>query len=203
MRIVEKVDTRDVEEIGDRFVRISGTGVVHSCDRCGRDHEVYYVVEHGDRVYTLGSTCAKKASPEMAIQVKAWEQVERAQATLQRLEADLAAAQAQEAAYRVVAAEVDTLPVPEIVEVWAPHKYTNDPNPTVYLWLHCGDEGRARCIDGRRDREREQCAVSGWRQARIQERGGERPAGYVVQDLQRRIQRQAQKVAALQEARGE
>lgn len=63
-------DTRDVEYIGDKARRITGSGDARPCDRCGSPHEVhYYVAPTGNRgahgeihdpsIECVGSSCAK------------------------------------------------------------------------------------------------------------------------------------------------
>lgn len=65
VRVVSVVDTRQVEEIGDRFVRVPGTGEENECARCGRLHEIHAAVETADgQLHVVGVSCARGSSIE-------------------------------------------------------------------------------------------------------------------------------------------
>ena len=59
--ILSITDTRDVIEQNDRFIPVSGTGDKHTCEACGRLHEVHAQVrlEDGD-IKTVGTGCMLK-----------------------------------------------------------------------------------------------------------------------------------------------
>ena len=60
IKLLERIDTRQWVEEGDRWVPLGGTGEANQCDFCGKDHEVHYHVTDGEKTYIVGSSCAKK-----------------------------------------------------------------------------------------------------------------------------------------------
>jgi hypothetical protein len=61
MKILKIEDTREYEEgPNDRWIAIAGSGILNQCERCNKDHEVHITVQDGEKVYTVGTGCAKK-----------------------------------------------------------------------------------------------------------------------------------------------
>ena len=70
-KILRVVDTREFEEIGDRWVPIVGSGIEHDCSRCGRAHEIHATVLLSDGTESLvGVSCMKSESVEIAAKAK-------------------------------------------------------------------------------------------------------------------------------------
>jgi len=106
-------DTRELIEDGDRWIRVSGTGVVRHCDRCNRAHEVHAHVELEDGTAAIvGTGCMRADDLIQASAVRSALRTSERKLTLARriekLERALAAALAIEQ-------EVARLPVPAIV----------------------------------------------------------------------------------------
>jgi hypothetical protein len=93
VRIVEIHDTRERELIEtegghERSVPIPGSGVMRSCDRCQKDHEVHATVEISDgTTMVMGTGCAIQFSPDVKARVKS---LESASKTLGRRAHELA-----------------------------------------------------------------------------------------------------------------
>jgi len=60
-KILKVEDTRQYEEINDRWKPIPGSGMEHDCHRCGKTHEVLYTVEclETKEIFVVGGSCAK------------------------------------------------------------------------------------------------------------------------------------------------
>lgn len=106
-------DTRELIEDGDRWIRVSGTGVSRNCDRCNRAHEVHAHVELEDGTAAIvGTGCMRADDLVQASTVRSALRRSDRKATLERkiskLERDLLAASA-------IAEEVERLPAPPIV----------------------------------------------------------------------------------------
>lgn len=114
VRVLSIVDSREYVEVGDKFVPVSGSGEIRSCDRCARDHEVHATVELSNgSLAIVGTGCARGESAEI---VRALALGASKAKRVARLEAELAAARARLARWDAAAAEVATLEVPEIVD---------------------------------------------------------------------------------------
>lgn len=67
VKILSVVDTRQYEEVGDKWVPIPGSGDEHECSRCGKPHEVHATVLTEDgKTKVVGTGCAAKDNMEMA-----------------------------------------------------------------------------------------------------------------------------------------
>lgn len=193
VRIVAVRDTRDVVEIDDRFVPVPGTGDARACDRCGRTHEIHVDVLLSDgRTSTLGAGCARGESTEIQSKIKS---AISAAKTRTRLAAELADLRVQQAAYAVVAAEVEALPLPEVelVEEIA-DQHGRGPR-RVYamgdanVWTLPGCDFNA---------ERRTALISSWRSNRIAERGKLRQVySHTIDDLETRLAKIDRKLATL------
>lgn len=86
-RIIEIVDTRQYEEVNDRYQPIPGSGELNICDRCGRTHEVHAkVLLEDDTTAVVGTGCMNAESTEIQSRVKS---IFSATKTLKKLYAEL------------------------------------------------------------------------------------------------------------------
>jgi hypothetical protein len=61
MKILKIEDTRDYEEgPNDKWIPIPGSGIANECERCDKLHEVHVTVQDGEKVFVVGTGCAKK-----------------------------------------------------------------------------------------------------------------------------------------------
>ena len=112
VRIISVIDTRDYEEEGDRWVAIPGSGDEHSCDRCGRSHEVLATVELEDGTQAVvGTGCAKGESMEIQQQLKAGAAFAKRATLLYR---QVKAVESFQAVKQKIEAEVDALRFPDV-----------------------------------------------------------------------------------------
>ena len=87
-RLIRVTDTREYQEIGDRWVPIPGSGLESECARCGRSHEIHAEVALEDgSTAVVGVSCARGDSIEPEVRRGA----SRAK-TLARLRAEVAGA---------------------------------------------------------------------------------------------------------------
>lgn len=69
--IVRVVDTREYEEVGDKWTPIPGSGLENQCSRCGRSHEVHATVKLQDGSFAVvGTGCMKAESVEIRSEIK-------------------------------------------------------------------------------------------------------------------------------------
>lgn len=112
VEIVSVVDTRQYEEVDERWVPIAGSGTTSTCERCGRGHEVHAHVKLADgSIAIVGTGCMgadslNKKARGLASRAGSIRKVEAEISKLGRLIAELAAA----------TAEVDALPVPAVTD---------------------------------------------------------------------------------------
>jgi hypothetical protein len=167
VRVLKVVDTRQREEINDRFVPIPGSGHENECFRCGKFHEIHATVllEDGKQVI-LGTGCAAKEGTEFASQIKS---LESAAKRLAKLKAQKAAFEKEMQEWEAVRAIVWALPVPALEDGIGTFKVGQEAGQT-YATLKCGDV-EIRCGFSGRTKEREECAVSAWRNNRMADRG--------------------------------
>lgn len=167
IRIVEVVDTRQYEEVGDRWVPIPGSGNIRECSRCKREHEIHATVELSDGTTdVVGTGCASRDAMDLAPQFRSGESRAKRVAALR---AEVAGLERFVAEYRAACAAVDALSVPEVTVVEAPPRAA-DGGP---LWfVHCGDA--TVCAHDVRPYylpERLQCARGAWRRLRLEALG--------------------------------
>jgi hypothetical protein len=111
-RIVSVTDTRDYEEIGDRWVPIPGTGQANECARCGRLHEVHATVELADgSAAVVGTGCMKAESAEI---VKAAKRGAARAKRIASLQAEIDALEALADRNREIEAAVMALEAPAV-----------------------------------------------------------------------------------------
>lgn len=183
VRVVSVVDTRQVEEIGDRFVRVPGTGEENECARCGRLHEIHAAVETADgQLHVVGVSCARGSSIEDTVR-KAIGRVR----TIGRQRAEVASLAA-----RMAEAEAS------LEELKATRPTVEDTTVTVRYGRHAGDRRQAvrvgdvvegyepdRYQSATEGRELAiELAVDGWIRKRLKERGLDRPIYWIRLELQ-------------------
>lgn len=112
VKVLRVHDTRDYEEVGDKWKPVSGSGEFNICDRCKRLHEVhvYVLLEDGSNA-VVGSSCCKQESVE--IQSRIASGVSAAQA-IKRFELRLAKEKSQLSAFEIAVNKVDALSLPPI-----------------------------------------------------------------------------------------
>lgn len=180
VKVTQVVDTRSWDDDVDPPKPIPGSGDARPCDRCNRTHEIHVFVEldNGGEA-CIGSSCARQ--DEMGMVRKAMSSA----ATLNRLEHQLAKAEAQRVQAQIVDAEVEALPLPEIT-------YDLTSEYPMYEWS-MGDanvywrEPGPEISDERRSTLEEE-----WRRKRRAERTSLKEAWWyeqVIEDLQKRIAR--------------
>lgn len=162
------VDTRQREEINDKFVPIPGSGQENQCFRCGKFHEVHATVLLEDnREAIVGTGCAAKENTEFAKQIKS---LESAAKRLAKLKAEKASFDKETAEWEAAWSEVMALPVPEIIEGTDTFKVGREAGQSFPV-LICGD-AEVRCwLSGGRTAEREKCVVDSWRANRMSDKG--------------------------------
>jgi len=159
-RVLCVVDTRDLVEEGDRFIRVSGTGNSHDCARCGREHEVHVYVELSDGSQAIiGSSCANE--PEMAAKIRS---LMNAEARLAGLRRKAARFEAELATWNSAYSQISALPLPPITSEEAPCSGSGG-----RLALRMGD-ATVYSFEGRTE-ERLQRLTESWRSRRMVERG--------------------------------
>jgi hypothetical protein len=151
VKVLRVVDTREVEEQGDRFVPIPGSGTENECARCGRLHEIHAHVLLADGTETVvGVSCAKAEALDIqrAIRTGAARatRLVKVRAQLDRDRAELA---------RAVAVQDSTL-AQFAPTFWIEKRERADPaaaklhgSPLEFDVLHCGVDGdsyRARWL---------------------------------------------------------
>lgn len=187
VRIIAVCDTREREEIGERFVPIPGSGSIRSCDRCNRDHEIHVEVELSDgRTTVVGQGCAKSESMEMQGKIKS---AISAAKTYARLAAELASARVALNSAEDAWAVVQAMPLPgePVPTKQIPDDYGRAPTLVYEL-----ADARVWCRGGLLDEERRRALVNDWRQRRYREAGQDRdPWSHrnTVVDLEMRLAR--------------
>lgn len=182
VKILEVVDTREYEEIDDRWVPIRGSGTESFCARCGRPHEVHATVELLDkRTAVVGTGCMKGCSLEKAAKAGA-----SAAKTIAKWECQLADLESKAKKYATISAQVDRIKLPpvEIEDAkgkWGAHWRVSMGDQEMFS----RERERKRAL---KDSERE--LLRWWRNARMKERGMDyrhRSAGREAKDLKRKL----------------
>jgi hypothetical protein len=161
VEIIEVTDTREFEEVDDRWVPVAGSGEERECDRCGRIHVVHAHVKLSDGTHAIvGTGCMLADEAVVASRIRS---AARRATTLRKLRAELVTLEAKQAAFDTAREEVYALPVPEMVR--RPRR--SDPTEEalaiddVEVYLH-----RWSNLD-----ERRETLTHAWRQRQIRERG--------------------------------
>lgn len=123
VRIIEVVDTREYEQVGERWVAIRGSGESHTCDRCGRQHEVLASVEldSGKRA-VVGTGCMTK--DEVAPSTKM--RLERRAKRVKSLNTQLDHWYKLDEEYKEIKKKVSKMKLPEYTVSNADLDYSND-----------------------------------------------------------------------------
>lgn len=181
VRIVAVRDTREYEEVGDRWVPIPGSGDLRECSRCGRGHEIHAEVELSDGAHTIvGTGCAAKENMALAKEFRAGEAKAK---RLASLAAEIRGTERKIAELHAVRADVARLPVPEVI-VRPPHG-----NEERYE-IHCGDARIWRFSGTGSHAEFVESAVVSWRGRRENERGvtyEHRNAAYKINEIRAKL----------------
>lgn len=180
VRILKVVDTRTYEEgPDDKWRPIPGSGDKRCCDRCQREHEIHAYVEldNGQQAI-VGTGCMKSSDLHMADRLKS---LASAAKRLALLDCQEASHKARVEEWEKVRKEVEALPVPPVEMKREGDRFR----------FTVGEEGWALGYssverDARERKERENCAIEGWRAARMKERGQERHPPYAPRDFRAR-----------------
>lgn len=196
VKILEVNDTREYELVGtdkgyDKAEPVLGSGDEIPCARCGRTIVVHarVLLDNGQES-VVGTGCMKAEFAEIGIKIASLDSCAK---RIARLERELAGEEANEAAWDKVKAEVDALPVPDVV--------FGELDRTTYSAgrgkISCGDSYAMFCDydlrDASRKEERVRVAIEGWKENRMVERGQRRyrPTGaeYIREDLRKALVR--------------
>lgn len=159
-RVLSVVDTREYEEIGDRWVPVPGSGVETPCARCGRIHEVHWIVELEDGSQAdIGRTCAKAGTMDVRVVLGAESKAKR----LARLRSEVVRLECELAERRAAEAKAAALPLPPVE--FGEQRFQNRPGIRTAT---CGD-ACVWLLDGIYSEERAKTLEDAWRARRVQE----------------------------------
>lgn len=168
--ILSVVDTREYEEIGDRWVPIPGSGELRQCERCGRDHEVHATVRYDDgKVAVVGTGC-------MGLGAEVGRRCSARASTLARYRAELAGARAKIAAIEAAWVTVKAMPIPPV---------TVEPHPEHGQIMKCADEWCSLRF-ARTDSdmaERRDGAIRAWQETQMEALGFRHPYTHSLRSL--------------------
>lgn len=168
IRIIRIKDTREFQEVGDdRWEPISGSGIAHQCDRCGRLHEIHATVMCEDgKPSTVGLGCAHAQDLVQASSFRVAANLFARLATLERREAKFNKLVAiwDEAMQRVL-----STPMPE--PIFGTGEMGDEVRIGVEGWARIDLQqlSRPHGEGARYKAERLDCAKRGWITARMQE----------------------------------
>jgi hypothetical protein len=112
VRILSVTDTRQWDDAGGKWSPIPGSGEAHTCDRCGRLHEVWaQVLLDDDSQMTVGTGCARQEDPEI---IKRMASLDRFAKRIRQLQHERVKAQISMDLFLAAKAEVDALPRPPV-----------------------------------------------------------------------------------------
>jgi len=164
VRVIAIVDTREYQEVGDRWVPVPGSGHEHECSRCGRLHEVHATVELSDGATAIvGTGCASQESAEIRCKMRSAASAAKRLATLRARREKLARLATE---YTRVCAEVGALPLPAIMTSRA----AISTGGSVPVWSMGDADVWGPGLDALTD-ERRACLTENWRRNRCLERG--------------------------------
>lgn len=172
-KILSVEDTRSYEEVGDTFKPVSGSGILNSCKRCGKLHEIHAQVKMSNgEVWTVGTSCMAVGNKELAARFRS---AESAAKKIAALTAKKARAVAYATKYRATREELTALGFPETTTGEVAYPGTNSKS----LRARMGDasvcyypqSGTACFQSGGFDAERAQCLRSSYLDNRMAERG--------------------------------
>jgi hypothetical protein len=198
VRIIRVVDTRTYEEVGDdRWEPIPGSGDENQCARCGRMHEVHaHVLLEDNSSAVVGTGCARG---DDLVKASAFASAANASKRIAQLRARLTKAEADAAIYELAADKVDVMTPPAAVWTKEPNRVSSGEHHVITVGegkAYSYQPGELSHLDRR---EREECARSGWRAARLVELlpAGFRLRSYQVGTLKRDIARAEKRLAQL------
>lgn len=191
-KVLSIQDTRAYEEgPDDKWHPVPGSGSAHDCDRCGKEHEVYFHVRDratGD-TFTVGGRCAVTAGVFTERQQRSVGAVAKRVASL---EAQIKGLERDAELIARVSAEVDALPVPPIEETtehhpaWTSSDGKAHPAEDVPV-LRAGDATvKTRFADLTKPAERTertQAVLDSWRKKRLRERLGPKKQSLVYSEI--------------------
>lgn len=185
VRLLSVVDTRQYEEVGDRWVPIPGSGLARDCARCGRQHEVHaeVLLEDG-RTAVVGTGCAERSTMDPAVRA-AVSSGDRAAKRLASLRAKLEGMLARNRAWDAGRVEVEALELPPLRVVPA----ESDAPAHHVAVLTLGTDADNYMVQFRSESrsDLEAALVRRWRDQQMRARGLRRHAEYEVEDLRRSI----------------
>ncbi len=191
IRIIEVRDTREYEEVDERWVPIPGSGTVAICARCGREHEVHAEVELGDKTTAVvGTGCMTKGS----LLAKKLAAGARAAKRLAALSAELTREKGRAKRYASVMRKVEAMTPLHITTTKVDDGRTVLRMGDARVWYH-GDWPPARKSD---QEEREQHLLRVWRRKRAAMLGvgyDERTASRQVIRLEEEIEKVRRRLA--------
>jgi hypothetical protein len=194
IRILKVVDTRQYEEIGDKWEPIPGSGDEHECSRCGRLHEIHALVEleDGDNAI-VGTGCMKADEAEIQKRVKSMTSTAK---TLRRNQAELAAIRAKQAIWDKAEAEVMAMPAE--VQIVVSEKISERGRKYITIEYHVNGWNATWTYADRReyvaDKSKSEDAVIFWRAHMMQKITGmyARPSsGHIESAIAKAVQRMA------------
>lgn len=175
LKVLSVVDTREYEEIGDRFVPIPGSGNANTCSRCARTHEIHWtVLLESNEQAVMGGSCANAA----AIDEKAVRGAEDGACRLARLEKELSHWKSRFAELSAVVVQVEALPRPEFT-IETMTLSSGNSFPVIRL----GDGDVIWCQFEGITPERKSLAERSWMSKRISERTTIRKPLYEIKDI--------------------
>lgn len=184
--IMSVVDTREYEEVDDRYVPIRGSGELSICDRCGKGHEVHATVllESG-KTSVVGTGCMRAESADTQSKIRS---LTSASKTLARLRAKEKGLQAILDNNQRIRLEVEKLSVPEITVKYDPEDEWYD--------LYAGDARTVSFSEKDIPYSKKQL-VHIWQERRYREMGGTSHYRHQLEELQRRITKITKKMGKL------
>lgn len=198
-RIIKVVDTREYEEVDDRWRPIPGSGTENQCSRCGRLHEVHATVELKNGSTTIvGTGCMKSDSVEIQSGIK---RLTSASKRIAKLEAERKKYISLIAEKESIEARVRELPLPSTSQHVVDKKDESGYEYKRYE-IHFGDGSRPYV--SLREIAREDCigAKTHWRRNKERELGltyTHDSAERKLNDVERSIEKIEDKYSELRE----
>jgi hypothetical protein len=167
VKVLKVHDTRQYEEIGDKWVAISGTGEFNTCSRCGRMHEVHvYVLLNDGSSAIVGSGCCKQES--LDVQSRITSLVSASQA-VKKFQSRLAKEEQQLAEFLKAEQEVISLSLPVIETGTCMVTIGYRKGETIETRI-MGDASIS-LWDGQYNSRDRDLLIHHWREKRLEERG--------------------------------
>lgn len=192
VKVLKVHDTRDYEEIGDKWKPIPGSGLLNVCARCNKTHEVhvYVLLEDGSEAI-VGSGCCKQES--LDVQSRIATSVSAAQ-SVKKFQGRLAKEQQQLAEFLKAEQEVMSLSLPTIENSMCVVNVGRRKGEMIET-RKMGD-AEVNLWDGRFDEQDKGILIHHWRENRLQERGFKYYQGYQLKETVEHTQKQLRKALA-------